>query len=249
VDCEAAVTAKAQAKGLAAATPPFIRTLLRIASSQLRVLQGGRGSEAMTEAEGAVLVAIEPADVVSANLAFASACLAAGGANEASQALGAFLKAVNAASAASCPASIAPRHYLAMLKLLSQAGRLDEGYSVACIACAAHTTSASLLLQLGACCLRLDRVEDSEDALCEANVLDNRNAGVWAHLSLLCLTFGKSFSRPSRVAASLLDLDPLSHLLTFSLVPPLPSSSPVTKKSQDRDAWPKQKPVCTRPCA
>jgi len=221
VDCEAAVTAKAQAKGLAAATPPFIRTLLRIASSQLRVLQGGRGSEAMTEAEGAVLVAIEPADVVSANLAFASACLAAGGANEASQALGAFLKAVNAASAASCPASIAPRHYLAMLKLLSQAGRLDEGYSVACIACAAHTTSASLLLQLGACCLRLDRVEDSEDALCEANVLDNRNAGVWAHLSLLCLTFGKSISRPPRVAASLLDLDPLSHLFTFSLVPPL----------------------------
>ncbi|XP_078274401.1 cilia- and flagella-associated protein 70 isoform X2 [Rhinoraja longicauda] len=42
-------------------------------------------------------------------------------------------------------------------------------------------------LGVGIACYRLDELRDAEDALCEANILNNSNADVWGYLTLVCL--------------------------------------------------------------
>ena len=39
---------------------------------------------------------------------------------------------------------------------------------------------------MGTACLRLGQVDEAEEALAEANVLNNRDPAVWAQLGLLC---------------------------------------------------------------
>ena len=72
-------------------------------------------------------------------------------------------------------------------KLMVQLGRYAEALGFLLPACRVHSSS-SLLLLVGICCLRLERMEDAEDALLEANLLDNRNPDVWCYLSLFCLS-------------------------------------------------------------
>jgi tetratricopeptide (TPR) repeat protein len=76
-------------------------------------------------------------------------------------------------------------------KLFVNSVRFKEGYSTIINACRTYVSSALLLL-LGICSIRLGRFVDAEDALKEANLLDNRNPDVWAYLSLLCLTNGSN---------------------------------------------------------
>lgn len=76
-------------------------------------------------------------------------------------------------------------------KLFINSVRFKEGYSTIISACRTYISS-SLLLLLGICSIRLSRYMDAEDALKEANLLDNRNPDVWAYLSLLCLTNGSN---------------------------------------------------------
>jgi len=42
-------------------------------------------------------------------------------------------------------------------------------------------------LGLGIACFRMNQFEDAEEALTEANFLNNQNADVWAYLTLICL--------------------------------------------------------------
>lgn len=42
-------------------------------------------------------------------------------------------------------------------------------------------------LGVGISCYRLGELDDAEDALSEANILNNKAPEVWAYLSLICL--------------------------------------------------------------
>jgi len=217
-DCDAAASAKANFKGLPAATPPFVRVLLRRARSRVATLGGPAGAAASwSEAEGAALVAVDPPDVVAANVAAALSAAHPSSGQPPSVALDAVLRALDTATNHDLTASIPVSAYLLACRLLASpaaARPVADWFSVAAAGCRVHN-SASLFLQLGASCLRAERLEDCEDALAEANLLDNRNAGVWAHLALLCLAYG---SYPVLLSSLLLRPSLLPLLLThFSL--------------------------------
>lgn len=86
-------------------------------------------------------------------------------------------------------AVISLESYLLFGKLLIASGRLKEAYAAAMSGCKVYSSSALLLL-VGITCMRMDRLVDAEDALKEANLLDNRNPEIWAYLSLNCLLLG-----------------------------------------------------------
>ena len=46
-------------------------------------------------------------------------------------------------------------------------------------------------LGVGICCYRLEQLEEAKNALCEANILNNKAPEVWAYLSLICLKTNK----------------------------------------------------------
>jgi tetratricopeptide (TPR) repeat protein len=77
-----------------------------------------------------------------------------------------------------------------------------------------------MFLQLGASCLRADRLEDCEDALVEANLLDNRNAAVWAHISLLCLASGSYDASSSPLVLLPIPSPSLDERFFFTSDPP-----------------------------
>lgn len=66
---------------------------------------------------------------------------------------------------------------------------LDRAKEVMLRCCAEYTLPTGWL-KVGITCLKLNEVEDAEDALQEANVLDNRNPEVWGYLALLFLLNG-----------------------------------------------------------
>ena len=74
-------------------------------------------------------------------------------------------------------------------RLLLLGGRFNQARTILLYACSIYS-SATLFMLLGVCYLRLDELEDAEAALVEANLLDNRNASVWAYLSLVCVSSG-----------------------------------------------------------
>ena len=48
-------------------------------------------------------------------------------------------------------------------------------------------------LGVGIACYRLGDLSQAEDALVEANILNNLDAAVWGYLSLVCLQTGGSY--------------------------------------------------------
>jgi hypothetical protein len=91
---------------------------------------------------------------------------------------------------------IPTQFYLQLSKLTFNSGRLEESLSVAMRGVQAHTSSSSpsspsLLLIIGVCSLRKGKWVDADDALMEANMIDNRFAEVWAFLCLNCLLSSK----------------------------------------------------------
>lgn len=55
------------------------------------------------------------------------------------------------------------------------------------------TPSSSAWLGTGKACIILNELDQAENALSEANVLNNKNGQVWAHLAHLCLLQGRRY--------------------------------------------------------
>lgn len=81
------------------------------------------------------------------------------------------------------------RAFLLMTKLLLQIGDWVQAVKILLFAAQVYT-SASLCLLLGVAYLRQEKLEEAESALLEANMLDYRQADVWAYLCLVCIQRG-----------------------------------------------------------
>ncbi|KAJ3279301.1 Cilia- and flagella-associated protein 70, partial [Blyttiomyces sp. JEL0837] len=69
-------------------------------------------------------------------------------------------------------------------------------------ACENHPTSKSWL-GVGKACITLGNLDEAEDALSEANVLNNRDSEVWAYLALLCLMQDRQFEANQCISQAL----------------------------------------------
>ncbi|KAJ3196420.1 Cilia- and flagella-associated protein 70 [Irineochytrium annulatum] len=65
------------------------------------------------------------------------------------------------------------------------------------------TPSSKSWLGVGRACMVVGDYEEAEDALSEANVLNNRDGEVWAYLSLLCIELDRLFEANQSIAQAL----------------------------------------------
>ena len=66
----------------------------------------------------------------------------------------------------------------------------------------------------------MDELADAEDALSEANILNNEDAEVWGYLSMVCLRTGRQLEAEQayKYALKVRDLKNNDELITFSLI-------------------------------
>ncbi|KAJ3416941.1 Cilia- and flagella-associated protein 70 [Chytridiales sp. JEL 0842] len=69
-------------------------------------------------------------------------------------------------------------------------------------ACEAHA-SAQSWLGVGKACIALGEYDEAEDALAEANVLNNRDSEVWSFLALLCLIQDRQFEANQSISQAI----------------------------------------------
>lgn len=202
VSSEAAVTAKATARGKPAATVPHVKYLLKrvqsvsalYAASSTDVVPNiaEKIEQAVQLSKESQLVTDNVVDDVQAWGTVAIALQLAG--SETASVVEAYLNAIGASR--KLPVERVRSEEVVPLPLFIQAarllllgGRFNQARTVLLYACSLYS-SATLFMLLGVCYLRLDELDNAEAALVEANLLDNRNASVWAYLSLVCLASG-----------------------------------------------------------
>lgn len=81
------------------------------------------------------------------------------------------------------------RAFLLLGKLLLQTGEWAQTVKILLYAAQIYT-SASISLLLGIAYLRMEKLEEAEQALLQANLLDNRHPDIWAYLCILCIQCG-----------------------------------------------------------
>lgn len=80
--------------------------------------------------------------------------------------------------------------YLRLASIYLGKGEFDKAKATFLKACIRSPSSISWL-GAGIACYRLGNLAEAEDALSEANILNNKDAEVWAYLSLVCLQTGR----------------------------------------------------------
>jgi tetratricopeptide (TPR) repeat protein len=200
---EASVTAKAAARNMPSNTVPFIKHLLKrancalllacpnsVSQQDMAVLKNDRVEAAINTGREAINSSPNYVDISKGYLSSAEALTQARA--EPGEICDAFIRAFEASTQAGgvTPAGdrIVPLQCLIDAgKMMVLLGRYEDALGFILPACKIHSSSA-LLLQAGICCLRLERMDDAEDAFLEANMLDNRNPNVWGYLTLYCLS-------------------------------------------------------------
>ncbi|XP_072032330.1 cilia- and flagella-associated protein 70-like isoform X2 [Amphiura filiformis] len=76
--------------------------------------------------------------------------------------------------------------YLRLASIYLQDGQYQEAKNTFLYACKKSPSCISWL-GVGIACYRLGELSEAEDALCEANILNNSDPEVWGYLSLVCL--------------------------------------------------------------
>jgi tetratricopeptide (TPR) repeat protein len=187
-DCERGAVDKALELGLPTASPSFVRyVLLRAEAAQLLLVKDVDG--AVDAMERSALATVEAEDRVRSLLWVGNTMADYPQDDQASaSALVVYLRAVQLANN---KLHLVPLEAFACMgKLLCASARYAEAQELLLCGCRFYPFSSSLFKLVGLVCLRAGAYEDAEDALYEANLLDNRSPEVWAYLSLLCLAVG-----------------------------------------------------------
>jgi tetratricopeptide (TPR) repeat protein len=196
LECEQATTDKAQAKGMPCGTVPHIKYMLKMAQSGAALFPGaGIGSDVAAAADAAAAGEMVADNAVDKCVAWQAAGKAGLKANsDASTVIEAYLNAFECGSQLKL-AELKEQQYIPLesfitaSKLLANQGRFEDMLALLLFGCTVYT-SASLFMLIGVSCIRLDKLQDAEDALVEANLLDNRNADIWGYLCMVCLLTG-----------------------------------------------------------
>lgn len=199
VESDKAVTAKAMARAMFADTVSYVRHLLKKGECYYTLYNSGDVSKALEIANECVAVSVARVDNCAGWLLVAKVLSITQ--HDMISLMDAYASAVHAAATThdldteigSVETFTIPlRDILAYSKALITTGgnKYNDALRLLLGECTTRCTSASLFLYIGICCLRLELLADAEDALQEANLLENRNPDIWAYLCLYILATG-----------------------------------------------------------
>ena len=191
-DCDEAVSRKAKERNMAFDTVPAITHLMKQAQA-LQCMYSGRSRDAMSILEESIAISKTVEHKVDACMAAVKAAEFAYPDNfmaEKRRLYNQALDYINCEEEEARDYEFIPlAGYVDLGKLLIQQNCFAEALNAMLYGCAVYP-SATLFNLVGICCLRLERLQDAEDSLQEANLIDNRNPNVWAYLCVLCLYGG-----------------------------------------------------------
>jgi len=192
VDCDEAVNRKAMERNMAFDTVPAISHLFKQARAYQHLYQG-QSFEALKAADDSVAVSCTQEHKLEGCMTAIEGIEFAYPDNFEEEKKSWYSRALDIINSEEIEARdyecIPLSGYVEIGKLLIQQNCFDEALNAMLFGCSVYP-SATLFNLVGICCLRLDRLQDAEDALQEANLIDNRNPNIWAYLCVLCLHGG-----------------------------------------------------------